>query len=102
MLQQTTIRISELTKLNVQAIGRSFSWFFLRPLEYVGDCLFFTVGIGFLMDFLLRFFPAPAIESFWPMVLFRQFTDPVLAPWKLAMVDLDIISADAYQALPLA
>ncbi|MBI2819286.1 MAG: serine/threonine protein kinase [Acidobacteria bacterium] len=102
MLQQTTIRIPELRKLNVQAIGRSFSLFFLRPMAFVVECLFFTAGIGFLLDFLLRFFPAPAIESFWPMVLFRQFTDPVLAPWKLAMVDSDVISPDAYQALPLA
>ena len=102
MLQQTTFRIPEFSKLNVQAIGRSFSLIFLRPMEYAAECLFITAGIGFLMDFLLRFFPAPVIESFWPMVLFRQFTYPVLAPWKVALVDLDFISPDAYQALPLA
>jgi len=102
MLQQTTIRIPEFSKPNVPAIGRSFSLLFLRPMEYATECLFITAGVGFLMDFLLRFFPAPAIESLWPMVLFRQFTDPALAPWRSALVGLDFLSRDAYQALPLA
>ena len=102
MLQQTTIRIPDLSKWNVQAAGRSFSQFFLRPLEYLAEFLFFTAGIGFLMDFLLQIYPSPALDSFWPMVLFRQLTDPALAPWREAGVEANFIPADAYHALPLA
>jgi predicted Ser/Thr protein kinase len=102
MFEQTTLRVPEIGKLNVQVIGRTFSLFLLRPLEYLTECLFFTAGIGFLMDFLLRFFPSPTIESFWPMVLFRQLTDPVLAPWKTALMGSHVLSPDAYKALPLA
>jgi len=102
MLQQTTIRIPDLSKWNVRAAGRSFSQFFLRPLEYLAEFLFFTAGIGFLMDFLLRIYPSPALDSFWPMVLFRQLTDPALAPWREAEVEANFIPADAYHALPLA
>jgi tRNA A-37 threonylcarbamoyl transferase component Bud32 len=101
MLQQTTFRIPEIRNLNTQAISRMFSAFILRSLEYVAECLFITAGIGFLADFLLRLFPSPVIESIWPMVFFRQFTDPFLVPWKALLLQSDSISPDALNAIPL-
>jgi hypothetical protein len=102
MLQNTTFRLTEISKPSIRAVGRTFSLCVLRPMAYAAEGVFVAAGVGFLMDFLLRFFPAPAIESLWPMVLFRQFTDPVLAPWRSALVSQEFLSPDAYQALPLA
>jgi predicted Ser/Thr protein kinase len=102
MLQQTTLTTSEARKFNVKALGRFVSYFVLRPVEYTAECSFYVAGIGFVMDFLLRFLPSPAIESLWPMVLFREAAAPLLNFLQAVVFDIKALPVDSYKAVPLA
>jgi len=101
MLQQTILRNLAFGKWNARDCVRSFSSYFLRPLEYFLDGLLFTLGIGLLLLFCLDFFPSPGLESFLPVALFRKLTDLFLAPLRTALFTLTAAPGDSYRALPL-
>lgn len=102
MLQQAFLHIPGAGKLTAKAIGRSFSLFFLRPLQYFLEVLFYFYGIGFLVVFSLEFYSSAALESLSLVVLLRGMTDPLLTPLREGLGELGSIPADAYRVLPLA
>jgi tRNA A-37 threonylcarbamoyl transferase component Bud32 len=101
MLQQT-LNIPRTRVCNAKALARPASFFVLRPLEYAAECLFYAVGAGFLVDFLLQFSPAPAIQSLWLVGLLHETAAPVMNSIQAALLRQKFLPTDIYKVVPLA
>ena len=102
MLQPTTLNIPSTRSFNVRALARPVSCLIARPLEFVIECFCIAAGTGFLIDFLLQFFPSPAIQSFWPMAALSGTVAPLTNSLQSLLLKQAIVPFDAYKAFPLA